>query len=77
MAASDALVAQASVMAAHAMARAVVVAVDESQSNDRPLTQLQQIDLFASALVCFDGFQEEAKSTFKTITMLENMGGAS
>lgn len=77
MASTDALVAQASVMAAHAMARAVVVAVDESQSNDRPLTQLQIIDLVASALVCFDGFQEEAKQTFKTITMLENMTGGS
>lgn len=70
---SDALVAQASVLCAKAMARAIVVTVDECVSNDRPLSQLQVVDLMQTALLVFDGMQAELAATFETISVLSGM----
>lgn len=71
---TDALVAQAAVQCAEAMARAILVTVDECQSNERPLSMLQQIDLVKTALSVFDGTQAELASAFETITVLSGMG---
>jgi hypothetical protein len=42
------------VAVSRALAEALILGIDECNENDRPLSQLQQIDLATMSIMCYD-----------------------